>query len=712
MKAPALHFGSLAIVLVLASHGFAADPPVSDDWAFKPLSKAMPPLGTSHPVDAFLLAKSKQRKLEYAPPADKRTLLRRVTFDLTGLPPTPAEIDAFAKDDSPTAFEKVVDRLLASPRYGERFALFWLDAVRYAESDGFKSDDARPNAWRYRDYAIASFNADKPYDLFVREQIAGDELFPNDPQGLIATGFLRHTPSEYNAVDVELKRQDRLNDIADTTASAFLGLTLGCAKCHDHKTDPITQEDYYRFQAFFAGCQPKDVTVLNEAERAAYQAKLAAWEAKTAEIRKEMAELEKPIREKGFKKELNRFGEEYARLIEIPEEKRTPLEKQLAVMVEKQVYNAAKFTPTQMKAPDREKWEGMAKRMAELSKDKPPEPPSVMGMSDVGPQAPVTHLLKRGNWRKPSDELEPGFLSTIDDREPKIAATAAGTTGRRTALANWIVSKDNPLTARVMVNRVWQHLFERGLVATPADFGATGEKPTHPELLDWLAADFQENGWRVKHLVKRLVTSAAYQQASVAEHGLNSDPKNLLLWRMNRKRLDGETLRDSLLAVSGQLNPKAGGPSIYPDLPKELAEAAKNWKPSSDPSERNRRSVYVAVKRNLRYPLFTLFDSPDRVEACSRRFVTTTAPQALTLLNDQIVLGYAKAFAGRVLKEAGTDGAKAIDRAFLEAFGRKPSTEERAAAEDFLKKHAGSFAVAVEDLCHAMVNLNEFLYVD
>ena len=706
-----LRLVAIAFAWSIATPLFAADIP--DEWAYKPVVKpAVPGNSGQHPVDAFLQKKLKDRKLGFAAAADKRTLIRRATFDLTGLPPTIAEIDAFLNDASPTAFEAVVDRLLASPRFGERFALMWLDTVRYAESDGYKSDDARPNAWRYRDYVIASLNADKPYDRFIREQLAGDELFPTDPQALVATGFLRHTPYEYNAINLEQKRQDFLNDITDTTASAFLGLTLGCAKCHDHKTDPITQEDYYRLQAFFAGCQPADRPFLKAEERAAYEAKRTEWEGKSVEVRQKMAELEKPVRDKLMAKERSRFPDEYSKLLDIPAEKRTPLEKQLALMIEKQVYSEAKFNPTQMKAADREKWEGMAKQMAELAKEKPPEPPTVMGMSDVGPVAPVTRLLKRGNWLKPGTELVPGYLSAIEDKDAEITLSPTGSTGRRTALANWIASPKNPLTARVMVNRVWQHLFERGIVATPADFGVTGEKPTHPELLDWLAVDLQENGWRVKHLVKRLVTAAAYRQASVAEHGLKSDPENLLLWRMNRKRLDGESLRDSLLAVGGQLNPKAGGPSIYPDLPAEMKDAAKNWKPSTEVAERNRRSVYVAVKRNLRYPLFTLFDSPDRVEACSRRFVTTTAPQALTLLNDQIVLGHAKAFAGRVINDVGNDPAKVIDRVFIDAFGRKPASEEQTAAMEFLKKHKGPFNVAAEDLCHAMVNLNEFLYVD
>ncbi len=703
--------------LGLASRLTAADSPVPDDWAFKkPTRPAVPAVAGKEsvrtPVDAFLLAKLEAAKLTFAPPADKRTLLRRVTFDLTGLPPTPQEIDAFLKDDSPTAYEKVVDRLLASPHFGERAALFWLDAVRYAESDGYKADDIRPTAWRYRDYVIASFNADKPYDRFIKEQLAGDELYPGDPQALIATGFLRHYPYEYNAVNVEQKRQDMLNDITDTTAAAFLGLTLGCAKCHDHKYDPITQLDYYRFQAFFAGFWPVDKPVGPPERVAEAEQKKHEWEEKTADLRRQMAEIEKPLRQKATAKERQRFPEEYLQALDTPEEKRTPLQKQIAMLVGKQVYTRGKINPNQMKPADREKWEGMAKRMAEFEKEKPPEPPTAPAMTDVGPVVPPTHLLKRGNWQKPGEEVVPGFLSAIDDRDAEVTPTPQGTTGRRAALAKWIASPENPLTARVAVNRVWQQLFGRGIVATPADFGATGERPTHPELLDWLANDLTAHGWRMKHTYKLIVTSSAYRQSGVADHGRKTDPDDKLLWRMPRKRLDGEAIRDAMLAVSGRLNLKAGGPSVYPELPEELKKAAGKWPVTADPAERNRRSVYVAVKRNLRYPLFSLFDSPDRTEVCARRFVTTTAPQALTLLNDQIVIGFAKAFAERVRKEAGEEPDAVVGKAFELALGRPPDTEERDAMRAFLDRHTGTRAEAVADLCHALLNLNEFLYVD
>jgi hypothetical protein len=712
---------------------------VPADWAYKKYTRPRVPEVRSpkseirNEIDRFLLAKLGEKGLTFAPEADRRTLIRRVYFDLIGLPPAPEEVEAFVADQSRDAYEKLVDKLLASPQFGERMAIGWLDLVRFAESDGFKADDPRPNAWRYRDYVIKSFNADKPFDRFIKEQIAGDELYPGDFDALVATGFLRHFPYEYNAVDVEQKRQDMLNDITDTTAATFLGVTLGCCRCHDHKTDPIPQRDYYRLQAFFAGFWPVDAPLASSQELQAFVQKEHDWEEKTAELRRQMAEIEKPVRDKATAKERQRFPDQYAGLLDIPTAERTPLQKQLGLLVEKQVYTRNKVTAAQMPAGERAKWEGMARQMAELEKDRPPEPPRAMTMSDVGPVCPPTRVLKRGNWRKPDvEELAPGFLSTIDDRDVELKPTAT-TTGRRSALAEWVASKDNPLTARVIVNRLWQHHFGKGIVATPSDFGVTGDRPTHPELLDWLAAELTANGWSLKHIHRLIVTSAAYRQAGSAERGARNsefqttifgfsvpssalraphsiDPENTLLWQFPRHRLDGEALRDAILTVSGQLNPMAGGPSVFPEIPAELK--SNQWKVSPDPAERNRRSVYVFVKRNLRYPIFALFDAPDRNETCSRRFVTTTAPQALTLLNDSLVLGFAKNFAARVTKEAGSDPVKVVDRAFVLALSRQPTAEERDTMLRFLKEHKGTSAEAVTDLCHALLNLNEFLYVD
>ncbi len=710
-----------SFLLPLLAAALAASPvsagDLPEDWAYRPFTRPAVPSAKDRdsvrtPVDAFLLAKLEAKGLSYATPADRRTLIRRVTFDLTGLPPTPAEVEAFLQDRSPNAFEKVVDRLLASPQYGERQALFWLDLVRFAESDGFKADEHRPHAWRYRDYVIRSFNADKPYDRFVKEQIAGDELFRGDLDAIVATGFLRHYPYEYNAVNLEQKRQDILNDITDTTAGSFLGLTLGCSKCHDHKTDPISQYDYYRFQAFFAGYWPVETPLMSPAELKEYEKKLAAWEEETTAIRAEMAKIEAPYRERLSKRERGRFPKEYADLLDIPFAERTPVQRQLGQMIDKQVHNDKKFNPSTLKGADKERWQALDAKLDQFDKDRPASPQLAQAMTDVGPVPPPAHLLKRGNWRNPSDELVPGYLSIIDDRNADTKPTKLGTSGRRAALANWIADEKNPLTARVMVNRLWQQHFGTGIVATPSDFGVTGERPTHVELLNWLASEFMENGWSLKKVHRLIVLSAAYLQSTGGETTAaeKADPSNSLLWHFPRQRLDGEALRDAMLATAGVLNPKAGGPSIFPELPAELKSGS--WKVSSNPAERNRRSIYVFVKRNLRYPFFTLFDSPERSDTCARRFVSTTAPQALTLLNDDMVLDLAKKFAERVKKDAGADPDKVIDRAFIIALCRPPTTEEHAVMAKFLKDHKGSFDDAVTDLCHGVLNLNEFLYVD
>jgi len=664
------------------------------DWAFKPVpTTAIPRVDSRTPIDAFVLKKLDEHGLAFSPEASRATLIRRLTFDLIGLPPTPPEIDAFVSDQRPDAYELLVNRLLASPHYGERQALWWLDLVRYAESDGFKSDDPRPNAWRYRDYVIRSFNGDKPYDRFIREQLAGDEIAPNDPDALIATGFLRHYPDEYNAVNVEQRRYEILTDITDTTAATFLGLTLGCARCHDHKFDPIKQTDYFRMQAFFAAWWPVEMPLSSPEARRAADDKRRAWEAKTAEVRARIAELEKPLLVAAEKKERQRFPKEYSDLIDIPVEQRDAKQKQIALMVEKQVYSRNRDVSKSMKPPLKEQWDAMMKRMAAFDRDRPPSLPSAMTCTDVSATAPPTHLLKRGDWRKAEEVIAPGYLSAIDDREAQVSATSHST-GRRTALANWIASPNNSLTARVLVNRLWQSHFGRGLVASPSDFGAQGEKPTHPELLDWLANDFIANGWSLKHIHQRIVMSAAYRQTSVTSLTPPVDVENKLLWRQNRRRLEGEALRDALLSVAGHLSQHAGGPSVFPELPDEMKG---KWKPSATAEERHRRSVYVAVRRNLRYPLIAAFDAPDANETCGRRFVTTTAPQALMLLNDKHVRGIATAFADRAVD---------AETAFRLALGRSPDEVERSAIQRFAATHG------LAEACHALMNLNEFVFID
>jgi len=529
-------------------------------------------------------------------------------------------------------------------------------------------------------------------------------------------------------VNCEQRRQEILNDVADTTSSAFLGLTMGCAKCHDHKYDPILQSDYYRFQAHFAAFWPVDEPILNRDERQRYEKQLGEWEAKTADLRHNIDELEKPYRDKAAKKERQRFVSEYSSIVDIPMEKRTPLQKQLGAMVEKQVFGrSTKDVGKVMKGSVKEQWDGMMKRMAELEKEKPPEPPLAMACTDVGGEAPPTFLLKRGDWRKPDEEVQPGFPESVSLELPVDRSNRpnkSDTTHRRSQLALWITAPENPLTARVIVNRIWQSHFGRGIVGTPGDFGVQGDRPSHPELLDWLARELVRNNWSLKAIHKLIVTSAVYQQnaeSKANENPSSVDPENRLLWHYPRRRLDAEALRDALLTVSGQLNPSEGGPSVYPELPEEMKKSAKNWPVSATAAERNRRSVYIAVRRNLRYPMLAMFDAPDNNETCARRYVTTTAPQALMLLNDKIVIEVGRQFAQRVQREAGNDPVKSIDRAFELALGRKPDAEESSAMRRFLEdqtalhREKGAKDAPLEaltDLGHSLLNLNEFLFVD
>jgi hypothetical protein len=706
------------ISFVLFTVGSARPAELPADWAFRPIGQPMIPKtipAAQCSIDAFLLQRLEEKGLAFAHPQDRARLLRRVSYDLTGLPPTISELEAFHSDTSPGAFQRQVDRLLNSPAYGERQALPWLDLVRFAETDGFKADDFRPHAWRYRDYVIRSLNADKPFDRFIKEQLAGDELYGDDPDAIVATGFLRHYPVEYNAVNLEQRRQETLNDITDTVGQAFLGITLACAKCHDHKFDPISQEDYYRIQAFFAGWKEVDIALTSAAEQELFARCLRDWEARTADTRREISELERPYREKFTRQRRGRFQEEYVKLLDIPDEQRTPLERQIAAMVAKQVYAEDKSMFNGMTSPEKERHQALLKTLSEAG-PRPEAPPTAMAFKDIGRDVPPTHSLKRGNWSKKSAEVRPGFLSAFDDRLADVKLSADGlSSGRRTALANWIVDPKNPLTARVIVNRVWQQHFGRGIVASSGDFGAQGDRPTHPELLDWLAHDFISHGWSLKYLHKVIVQSAAYQQeAAFNATAAKIDPANRLLWRMNRRRLDGETLRDAILSTAGQLNLKAGGPSVFPELPAEIKASAGAWPLSKDATERNRRSIYVCVKRNLRFPFFAAFDSPERSEACSRRFETTTAPQALLLLNEKFCVEMARHFAERVTREVGPNPEAVIDHAYRIALSRPPTNDERKASQEFLELQAINAGAneAVADFCHSLLNLNEFIYVD
>ena len=714
-------------------------------WAFQEVTRPRAPATKQHPVDSFVAAKLAEKGIEIAPRADKITLIRRASLDLIGLPPTPEEVEAFLNDGSPTAFETVIGRLLASQHYGERWARHWLDLARYAESEGFKSDETRPNAWRYRDYIIKAFNEDKPYDRFVREQIAGDELWPEDPWAQVATGFNRNYPDETNAANLWLRRQEILQDMTDVVGQTFLGMTYGCAKCHDHKFDPILQADYYRLQAFFANSKANDNIVMWPEDKVAeHKRKLSAWEDATREIRDEMEVMLKPKREAIIEEQLVRYHPDIREQLLRPKEEQTPFERQMYAKFRWQMEFVTREKSLTAKFNDEEK-ERYAALQQELESFKHLHPGEIAvgaGIYDLGKQAPATHILSVANYAAPGEEVQPGFLSILDPAPAKFAPPEGlNSTGRRTALANWLASPENPLTGRVMVNRIWQHHFGRGIVATPSDFGLMGERPTHPELLDWLTDEFVAGGWSMKQMHRLIMTSETYQQSSdFRETSNQKDPFNRLLWRYPPQRLEGEVIRDSALKVAGLLNPAIGGKSVFPPLPRNMPEPRGGWELSEDPADQNRRSIYVFVRRNARYPMLQVYDMPDTHASCARREVTTTAPQALAYLNSEQTMNWAQSFAGIVIDEAGADRGAQIERAYRIAYSRAPDGWEKDAGLTFLDRHAQIIAereargvkdeeaaklalptvmaenlkpaqaAALVDFCHSILNSNEFVF--
>ena len=730
-----------AFLFLISWAAFAAGAP--SYWAFQKVTRpAIPQLpknaAIANPIDAFILAKMQAAGVKPNPPADPITLLRRVTLDLIGLPPTPEEVDAFVNDRSPNAYEKVVDRLLASPQYGERWARHWLDLARYAESEGFKSDETRPNAWRYRDYVVQAFNSNKPYDVFVKEQIAGDELWPGDPQARVATAFNRHYPDESNARVLMQRRQEILDDVTDTVGATFMAMTYGCARCHDHKFDPILQKDYFRLQAFFANTAADDAIPMETPEQSRqYRARKAAWDAQTKDIRDQIAALLDPEKQKIVKEFVDKYPPEIQSVIAKPAAERTPYEWQMFYKAKPYLEIDDETAGRSLKGESKTRYRALLAELKQFAPLDPGPEPLGIGMRDVSDQAPPTHVLAGGVWDNPKEEVQPGFLSILDANPARIVPPpASGSTGRRTALANWLTAPTNPLTSRVFVNRLWHYHFGQGIVGTPSDFGLMGQRPTHPELLDWLADEFVRTGWDVKRMQKLIVMSNVYKESSVSnESSATGDPRNRLLWHFPRQRLEGEAIRDSMLYASGLLNLKVGGPSVFPELPGGAGKPRGGWTTSTDPADADRRSIYIFVRRNARYPLLEEFDMPDTHESCGRRNQTITAPQALSLLNDKLTLEWAASFAGRVLHQAGADANAQIENAFRLAYGRRPDgwekdtvltffakqraiVQQRAAAGGKLALPPGVLPAGVEpveaavlvDFCHMLFNSSEFVY--
>ena len=735
-------------------------------WAFqkvvKPAVPAVKDAGWArNPIDAFIVAKLEEKNLRPNPPTDKTTLLRRATLDLIGLPPTPEEAQAFLADTSPDAFAKVVDRLLASPQYGERWGRHWLDLARYADTNGFKGDETRPNIWRYRDYVIQAFNEDKPYDRFIREQIAGDELYPNDLSARVAVGFNRHFTDETNQPVIELRRQETLNDITDTVGAVFLGMTYGCARCHDHKFDPILHKDYYRLQAFFANIREQDdLVLLSGAELAVYRQQQANWEEKTRDIRQEMHAMVEPLAKARRDYYSIRFSGGTKEALGTPTEKRTPLQSLLAIKAMPQItyedralvnFKDEEFGAAQLTAQQKKRFADLEAELRSYDSLKP-KPPVAQTIVDNGREAPKSYVLGAGNWDVLRDEVQPGFLSILVPGNPQIVPPEGlNSTGRRSVLANWLADPQNPLTPRVMVNRIWHYHFGRGIVASTSDFGVMGDRPANRQLLDYLASSFVENGWSIKKMHRLMMLSKVYQESSDSQAQAEAvDPDNSLWWHYDRHRLEGETIRDSMLSVSGLLNSKIGGPGVNPPVPAGAAgpaagaggvaggsgRAGKGGTAAGDPAEANRRSVYVFVRRNMVYPMLDAFDEPNPQETCGRRFRSVIPSQSLILMNDALVLDWARALAGRVLNDSGLSLDQQVDRAYRLALSRPPAAAERDAVLDFLDRQSSLLAEALArnekppmpealpagmkparaaafvDFCHALINSNEFLYAN
>ncbi|MSQ96577.1 MAG: DUF1549 domain-containing protein [Gemmataceae bacterium] len=836
-------------------------------WAYQPVKRpALPDVKNKgwvrNPIDAFILAKLEAKGLAPAPPASKQELARRLYFDLTGLPPTPKDIDAFLNDPAADAYEKLIDKLLASPQYGEKWARHWLDLVRYAETNSYERDNPKPNIWRYRDYVIHAFNEDKPFDRFLREQLAGDELFPGDSDALIATGFYRLGVWDDEPVDPKQARYDGLDDIIATIGQSMLGMTLDCARCHNHKIDPIAQKDYYKMVAFLHGINhyrgggPDDVRpVGNATQMVAYKKILEAHEENRAKTQAALTIIENEFRNL-YKQPAQLIGDDLDELTyrfyrnawtKLPDF--TQFKHEDEGKLPKKLFNISPRTRNDtfgfvfeglLIVPQDGKYSffldsddgsrlsingkaiitydgihGMGKvktQSVELKKGRlpikfeyfqnvaglglyvgwsgpgferrnlsvptdnteftdvnaqihrdgarvlgekryqewfsllkqrdflrmAPAMPSVemaLCVVEAGPKAPDTFLFNRGNPHVLGDKVEPGFPIVFNLPDPPLPKPGAKSSGRRSVLANWIASKENSMTARVMVNRIWQHHFGRGIVRTPNDYGLQGMRPTHPELLDWLAAEFSSplpsggegpgvRGWSINRMHKLILTSNAYRMASrtdpkSTEVGTKLDVANDLFWRFDMRRLSAEEVRDSILAVSGNLNLKMSGPGIYPPIPKEVLAGqsvpGRGW-PVSSPSEASRRSIYVHVKRSLILPILEAFDVAEADRPTPVRFASTVPTQALSFLNGEFMNLQAKIFAERLKKEAGKDVAAQVRLGLYLATSRMPSDAEVRRGvtliETLEREDRISADAALQAFCLVALNLNEFVYLD
>jgi len=686
--------------------------------SYQPLIRPKIPTETTscpNPIDSFWKASLIKVGITPAQEANKPTLLRRLHMDMTGLPPNAEEVQKFLNDNSPDAYEKVVEKLLASPAFGEHWGQQWLDLVRYSDSEGFKLDRIRPDAWKFRNWVIQSFNDDLPYDKFISWQIAGDEIAPDNKDARIATGFLRLAPEESNGADYTQIRQDILNDVTDVTSQAFLGLTMGCARCHNHKFDPIRQEEYFQFQAFFSGIIYPDAIPLGSISLTPSQKSI---EEKALSMRKDLALMMRDHEKDLFEEIVVALDPQTQIALKTPPEKRTVTQSQLATLASKQIDRRKTKLYRRLKPEQRTIYDKTFENIANLAKELPIQE-AYMGVSEKDTKAPATFRLAQGDVRKPKEEVQPGFPLWIEKEQPRITALS-NSSGRRTALAKWLSQPTHPLTSRVIVNRIWQGYFGAGLVANSSDFGKASEPYHQPEILDWLASDLVRNQYSLKSIHRLIVNSSPYKLASkvtdqeVLKKGNQIDPENNLVWHAEVRRLSAEQVRDAILHASGDLNSGMHEGVVRFALPASLANSRYSWTKDEAQAAAKKRSIYLIQRRNLPNPSLEAFDFPDRNLSCANRNDTVTAVQALALLNDPEILDHAQNLAANIMQKVGNNTHLQIQAGFLAILKRSPDSKELEQSRVFIE--VASAAVdpleRLTDLLHALLNTSEFLELE
>ncbi|MSR57947.1 MAG: DUF1549 domain-containing protein [Planctomycetaceae bacterium] len=744
-----------------ATYGIEISPGDREHWSFRPIESPQPPHPRRHgewvrnPIDGFILERLQAKGLDPSPPADSLGWLRRVTFDLTGLPPTPEQAAEFLSDNSQEARERAVDRLLADPGYGVRWGRHWLDVVRYADTNGYERDGDKPQVWRYRDYVIDSLNADKPFDRFLTEQLAGDELPDANAESMIATTFLRLGTWDDEPADPLVDRYEQLDDILGTVSATFLGMTLRCARCHNHKFEPLSQIDYARMLAIFEPLKrPQndrielDVPVGTRQQVADAQAAEARQAAVLKALEVQIRALDDRAQARFLATDQSTLPPEALAAHRLPEGERNDVQKKLVKDTQKQLDDEVARARS---ADETRQREGFQAALAAVKAAPATTVPRAYIWDEPAGEVPVTQVFRRGNPTTPGGQVAPGFPAVLSHSHipPPAPVPGVRSSQRRLSLAQWMSGPKNPLVARVIVNRLWQGHFGNGLVSTENDFGVMGSLPTHPELLDWLAGQLRMRAaipehrsaqgaalsatapWSLKHIHKLIVLCSTYGQSSrYREEASGVDADNALMWRFPYRRLDAEAVRDAVLTVSGQLNPEHAGPGVYPKIAREVLEGqsrpGEGWG-KFDEKASARRAIYIFVKRSLLVPELELLDFADTNTSCEQRPVSTIPTQALTLLNGEFLNQQAVHFARRLLHDAGADRNAQIERGYRLALSRAPTGDEQAAAIAFLDRQAQQVALenqaagaaqrdpahtALEALCLVLYNLNEFAYVD